>query len=494
MIDAVRYPVTLSLFASVKNGNAMLRNVNDQIGATWRRSVRSIGGYWMGTAAWNGPTSEMVDIFVNGLGMEIREAVGGLMTWQGFIGEMELVLNGVTYRRSLLEAANRIKVIYTKIGANLFTNGSAESAAWDAYNTPSTRERSTAWVSHGDYSCHVVANSEDDGVIIQSSITIAAYKGYDCRVTVNLISGTWKLEIYRTDTGDTLEQTEFSDTGDQVIFVHINDTNVYAGTVGVRLYCLDSAGEIYGDAGVFQSSPVRAETGWYENTDSQAEFGVIEDILLEAGLSNSAANALAAAELQKRAWPKTYPPDEIDPSSVKKDKLSITFLGYVHTMRFTHSLLSGTDDANTLIASLVGEAEFVDAGTVQANTLQYQIADVEAIRVWDQIVEIVLAGDDDGDRWECGVKADKLFYYNEASTAPIARMRNGDIISITGGPIEPWFAVPGLVAIDDLPLGPGPISGEGEDDPRNAYVEEVEFDAERYLAGKGGLVMLREVS
>ncbi len=41
---------------------------------------------------------------------------------------------------------------------------------------------------------------------------------------------------------------------------------------------------------------------------------------------------------------------------------------------------------------------------------------------------------------------------------------------------------PGLAHIDDMPVGPGHITGEEADDPRNVYLDEIEFIAPNQLA------------
>ena len=48
-----------------------------------------------------------------------------MVTWQGFIAEQQLTLDGVTYIRSMIDQANAVKVLYTRIGDTLITNGGA---------------------------------------------------------------------------------------------------------------------------------------------------------------------------------------------------------------------------------------------------------------------------------------------------------------------------------------------------------------------------------
>jgi hypothetical protein len=142
------------LYRSINNGSGSLGNITDRIKDTWRRSTRAVGGYWWGTCEYAGASGELLEMFLEGMMREFRENSGGLITWQGFVAEMELQLNGVRYMRSMLNMANAVKCIYTRIGDSILTNGGAESGAWSAYNG-ATVTQSTTWVNTGTYSCKI---------------------------------------------------------------------------------------------------------------------------------------------------------------------------------------------------------------------------------------------------------------------------------------------------------------------------------------------------
>lgn len=469
-------------------------NATRNLEATWRRSIRTIGGFWLGSAKWEGTTAEMLDIFQNGMQYEIRETSQGITTWEGFVAEMYLKHKGVSYYRSWSEIANRVKTIYSKIGKNLIDNPGCETAAWDAYNSPSTRERSSTWATQGSYSCHVVADSANDGVIIDSSISITARKAYSARVTVYIISGTWRLEIY--DSNGSIDAVDESIAGQTVMYAGVGDNNA-STTVGMRLYCTTSSGEIYADAAVFQLAPTRAETAWFNNTVSQAEYGVMEEVLLQAGMTDDAANALARTTRYRRNWCKTKLSRsiEVEPEDDRnKDELEIIFCGYAFTLRNKYSGLVGTEDeASDLITNIIAEQEFVLPGSIQPNTLNYNVDDREAYRSWDLIRDIVQSGDASGNRWVCGVYAGRRFRYERASNEYVARIRNGELLDVGGGPLQGWFAEPGLIALDDIPLAPGTPTGSGEDNPKAAWVDEVEFDLGEWIKGDNGIKYRRGV-
>lgn len=489
-------PISLTLYETIARGNGIIGNIKSQIGATWQHSTRSIGGYWMATANYAGTRDEILEMFAEGMVREVRESTGGLITWAGFIAEMKLTLDGVTYERQWGRMANAIKAIYSRIGDNQLTNGSAESAAWTAYNTPTTNEQSTTWVSDGTYSAHLVSNSANDGATIQSGITIVAEKVYDCRCTVNVISGTWVLEVYRTDTGAPLATATENTAGQRVMSCSIEDTNTYASTIGVRIYETTGTGEIYADGAVFQEGPIQAETAWDTDEDSIDEYGRMEDILLLAGQSDEDANDIVATDRRKRAWPRALPPNEYESQEIEagNDKLEITFYGHIFTARNIYTSTTGTDTRSAHITDLIGQTEFLSAGIIETNSRDYQIDDQAPIRIWEVLRDITLAGDASGNRWICGVFGDRAFDYRQADTTISYHYRGGRLLHPAGGDMEPWFALPGLAYVDDMPLGPGDITGDDADDPHVVFFEEVEFSAADWLAGGSGLKYRREVS
>jgi hypothetical protein len=496
-------PVNLILSNSVlKGGSSMGQNITERLQTTWKRSIQSIGGFWSATAKWEGADYEKEKLFLDCLGYDLQEITNGETTWQGYLAEMTLTRQGVPYRRSLLDMINRVKVKYTKPGTNLITNPSCESAAWDAFGTPTTRERSTAWATDGSYSCHVVTNAYGEGVTIQSAITIVAGRQYDISIMVNVIQGEWRFEVYRT--GEVIDSTDVqrTDLGIHELSLSISEDNDYAGSVGLRLYCMEPTAdpaEIYADGVTFNTAPDAADTGWQNDTDSQAEYGVAEEIISQSGMTDAAALAMAQTELTKYGWPNVQTPQTINILSRgdrrEGDTLELVFLGYCHTLRNKYLTLMAQDDSSVLIDALVDtQPSFITPGSIQTNTLEFNPVEKTDRKAWDMIRDIVLAGDASGNRWEFGVYADRLAYYNQASAVVEMYLRNGELLDGSGGRLEPWRAQPGLIQIDDFTLFSGPTSSKLYDDPRKSYMEVVNFDLGAWLNGDSGLSFGREGS
>lgn len=468
---------SLSLYETVNRGNKFVRDITHAL-PDWRRSIHHLEGYKEGTAAFRGTRDEMLELFLEGMMREVRESVGGLITWQGYIGEMEITLDGLTFVRSLLPVANRVRTIYSRLGDNLLTNGGGESGLWTAVGAPSTLERvTTTFVTEGVYGHHI-AGGDQDGALIGTA-TIIAEAAYEATLNVRIISGKWKFDVYRTDTEEILAQTTVSDTGDNGLRISVSNKNEYAGTVGVEIFAVQDGSEIYADGCILQRSPYKTETGWKENTDSQDEYGIMEEVLLRAALSDAAANAEALTEVTKRAWPRTLPPETVTvrEAATEEDGLKLLLNGYSHTLPNLYTRQFGTIAASTHVSSLIADCEFVTAGAIETNTMSYQIDDRAPLTIWQVLQDIMLTGDESGNRWVGGVYGGRIFNYQQADTALAYHYRGGRLYNVAGGEIEPWFALPGLVQLDDAPVGPTQITGDIADDPRVVFIEEIEFIA-----------------
>ena len=121
---------TLKLYTPINRGKNFIADVTqDAIG--WRRSMRSMGGYWMGSFSiesqtqfiyGEGGSGDLLDHFYNWLGCEIVEESGGFQTWQGLVYSMDLTHKGLIRRRSLDLMSNYVTVEYLDDeGENHFT-------------------------------------------------------------------------------------------------------------------------------------------------------------------------------------------------------------------------------------------------------------------------------------------------------------------------------------------------------------------------------------
>lgn len=485
---------SLVLHAATRTGAGRDQTMDDVL-TNWRRSIRSVGGFWQGTADYDlqrGTLEDAQDIFLNGLMRRFTESAGNYVTWEGYLAEAALTLNGTTYTRSTQTLSNALRCIYTRITDNAFMDGDAEGACpgtWTACGVRATVTRVTTWSTHGTYSAHcvVTSGSKDNGILIEdgaqtpsSVLTIVDETAYQCRASVKVDKGTWVMKVQRTDTSQTLAKAKTSGCGECVLTAEVPNSNTYVGTVKVILIQKDltDSGDVYIDNALFTIVPVRAETTWYTDAQSITDYGRIEDALLEGQMTNAAALAKVQKELARRSWPRTYPPDRLEVAQTGgANGLSLTFLGYAWTLNWKYTKLGGENDANIQVAALVGESDYVTAGAIQANTMLYLINVNYPMRIWEVLKDLIEAGDSAKARWEGGVYAGRVFHYRPVETTPQYHYRAGRLLTVHGNPVDPWMARPGMARLDEMPVGPGSFTDNETDDPRNLFIDEVEFIA-----------------
>lgn len=482
-------PVNFELYENYSRGGGALWNVKEQVGASWRHSIRSRGGYWMATCDYEATPGEMMEMFLEGMAREVRLTVGGITVWQGFISKAVLTTGGAQWVRTWSGLANRIKVIYTRIGDNLLTNGSVESGAWASIGTPTTNEQSTAWVTNGVYSAHIVTNAANEGATIESALAISGKKAYDLRVSTRIISGTWELQIVNDTTSAIIASAEevASAVKQTTMACGIDGNSTYSGNITIQLICTSATGEIYADNAIFQEGPVKAETGWADDAASQDEYGIIEDAILEGGMSDDSADALALTELAERAYIRTEAPAQIRVAPTAGSRLQLTLCGYVFTLRNKYAATLGTDTASGHVTTILTAAEFVSAGIIETNSMDYKVDERAELRGWEILNEIARAGDASGNRWNCGVYGGRLFDYNQADVSVQYNLRSGVLYNTSGGLAEPWFMLPATVRMDDMPIAAVGAGALATDDPRNVYMEEIEFSVADWLENKSGI-------
>ena len=98
----------LKIFQSIAQGQAYVTQITPK---SWSRSIRLIGGPWIGKLSIVASQARLFEIFSNWLGYHLEEHTG-TKTWEGMIYEMEYTLGGITRRISLDDVANAIKTTY----------------------------------------------------------------------------------------------------------------------------------------------------------------------------------------------------------------------------------------------------------------------------------------------------------------------------------------------------------------------------------------------
>lgn len=228
----------------------------------------------------------------------------------------------------------------------------------------------------------------------------------------------------------------------------------------------------------------RQDTGWSENTDSSDIYGEMQYVISLGGATSAAATALRDRHLAEYAWPRSRMVGGITiPAGGTQsgdDVLHVLVAGYWHTLNWRYRETSETDTASDLITTLVGESEFVSLGRIETNSLSVHI-DCYPIpqRLGDLIEGIIMQGDASGNIWQGGVYEDRQMVYEQAPTSVEYYLRDGLLVNAAGAPVVPQLLRPGFLLMNaNAPTGGQPPGASDIwDDPRVAYVDEVEFIA-----------------
>ena len=226
------------------------------------------------------------------------------------------------------------------------------------------------------------------------------------------------------------------------------------------------------------------ETAYDEVTSSSNIYG--ESVYIDvvgSGYDTTSAIAARDRRLLEFAYPRTWPAGGLASTSEAPDttvQLHFNCVGYVFSMnrRYQETDIAA-GNVSDQISTLVGNSEFVTAGRIEANTLQWPI-NVAGMteRLWDLIDEAIQLGDASGSRWVGGVYRRRRFSYELAQTTVTHYWRSGRLLDKNSVGVRPTLILPNIIVqISDVPSFRTPPGGFVWDNPRNAYIEEVVFTA-----------------
>lgn len=448
---------------------------------SWRHGTREWGGNWQAEGEYKSDSlRDKERFFMANLGRRIIVNDGGVRYWDGQIVRMELEKNGQTFVRSIEDLGNRTKLIFRKVGPQLLANGDVEGGAWGSVGTPSTIETVTSgWFAKGATAMHCVTDAADEGMELEAAVAITASRAYTCSVVVNVVSGTWTLQILQAGTSTVIAQRATSGAGDEWLTCQIPETNDQA-SVDIHLIADDAARECYADAAILRLTAQRSETKWYEDADSIARYGRIEAIFLEGEMTDDHAAGKAQRELAKLAWPTTTGPDRggtIQLADDQPSSLIISCLGWVWSLSWRHTLTDGTDQASDHIAALVNEWELASSAIKQidTNSAEALVSSTNPITIWKAVENVLEAGDGSGGHWNAGVYPSFTFRYGARRQTRTYETRRGELFYFGGGTVHPIAAQPGYIFLSDMPTEPTPAGAAITDDPRWQLATEMWF-------------------
>ena len=223
-------------------------------------------------------------------------------------------------------------------------------------------------------------------------------------------------------------------------------------------------------------------TAWTENTESSDLFG--ESCYVDSvggAYNNTAAVARRDRRLAEYAYPRSRATGGLASAKEARGvRLDVLCAGYVFTINQRYRL-TDTAPANlsTQVGVLVGESEFVTAGTIAINALQVPIS-TEGIptRLWDLIEELIGMGDDTGAEYVGGVYAGRVFNANLAETAVTYYWRTNTLYNAAGDPMLPTHIQPDtVVELVNAPRSQALPGGGIKDKPNRIYIDQGEIIA-----------------
>lgn len=219
------------------------------------------------------------------------------------------------------------------------------------------------------------------------------------------------------------------------------------------------------------------------NTLSISEWGQKEILLTGDRYLANEATAHATTYLNSHSWPIARAMNfQPSPSKIQNyATLTITCLGYVHTMNWKY--VTGADgttvNISTWIDTIASACDIVSDAFVESNTLQTVQSFDSPIRAWDALQELLSRGDADGDLWRGWLTDDLFFFTEQIATTPTYYWKQGRLLHYNTYDItrEGFRIVPAIVRDADL-LTDRTVYGITWEDERDILVVEVEANSD----------------
>lgn len=401
----------------------------------WKRSIRSMGGYWLGKFTLEGSIGELATPFHNWLGHHVEERSGGGISWEGLIYEMDLIHGGIKRRRSLDMLYNRVKVTYRD------PNNEDKSTTWGGQGQSQNRYGQRDLIERGDYMTPPGAEALRNRLLaeyawpwarpvsIQGSKNLAALTVVVCGY---IFTANWRYCTQTTESDSqqgslTYAATTFTDAG--------QDWTDWETTSGDAQYSI-----------------------WITNSD-----GTLTWAYLGAKVSATQINVYTDQARASGGWN----------GAGRTDKAAAAY--YVR------------GSSSALISDVVGsDCEYLTLGKADPNLLQVNRISSSEVRAFDVMEAAADLGGTSGEPWRIYTKPGRLVTYEAIEPAPRYYWRAGALYDDSGFRQQPnpWRVQPAVMR-DLSYIAPG--GGQYEswlDDQRDVYLEEITVDADGRITPK----------
>jgi len=429
---------SLQLKIPVLVGDGFVYNLTAR-GKDWTRSIRSQGGYWLGSCTVSGSIGELSTFFSEWLGSHVEERSGGVTTWEGLIYELELSHAGVKRRRSLDPMSNYVSMYYVD---------------------PARVEYQTPWSSApkciARYGRKEMIDWLDDmtqpAAIAQRNRVLAENAWPSARPLSISKPGATELSIvacgyaFTSNWRYTTQNTEF-------------DTEQGALTYAATTFT--DAGQNFSDWDT--AAPGTAQHSiWVTNDDRTMSWAYIGD--LNGG--NTRVDIYTDQGLTAAGWNGT------DPIAGGQTPVSYYVRG----------------GASALIGDIVtNDCEYLSTGSIDDNYVQVNRILQRDQRAWDVMMDVVDLGDTSGNPYRLYVQNGRRVMYEAIDTEPRYYLRAGSLYDSIGSRMaaNPRMMQPAVIR--DFSYKAGLEYGSWLADRRDIYVDEVEVDQDDNLTLKTDL-------
>lgn len=241
---------------------------------------------------------------------------------------------------------------------------------------------------------------------------------------------------------------------------------------------------------------LRTSTTIANNTDSQDNYGIIEQVLSAGGMITAEANQVRDSYLAEHGLPETSQQFVVGTAAVPS--VTIKCLGYYHWFKswVYQDLVSGTRQLDTKLGDILDadpNGMFSSANAdIAANALLVPRYENSERKAWSIIKDLVAHGDANDDRYIFGIYNDFHAVYEEVPTAIEYYIKLTDtkqrIMDDIDTEIKPWDVRVGeWVLFSDFFVG-RPLPATLREDPRAMFIESLQFTAPWGLTLNGGKV------
>lgn len=238
---------------------------------------------------------------------------------------------------------------------------------------------------------------------------------------------------------------------------------------------------------------IRDDTGIGEAAASQAKYGIVYKILSAAGVSAGNAVQLRNTYLAEHSLPVVTSSFSFSSTPYS---LQIECRGFMHWLTFPYSKLS---PGFTTVSEKIKDLLSADPNGLISTDYTHIQDNAYILPFWENDTQpaigilkgMVALGDASDNRYLFGIYNDRVAYYNTAPNTIEYTMRLTDpsrtIYNASDSVVEPWEVRPAQwIKFNDFLPG---VMQEGitlREDPRNMFIEAVEFTAPIQIALVGG--------